>query len=86
MGTTWPVKRPSSMARAARRCDYQCQGIEALPGQAPALGHHLGRQSLGTRAYRLTILGPNGKPGPCCMVEPIGTRVIDSTPPAITMS
>ena len=40
----------------------------------------------GTMSYCSSSSGGKGTPGPWRTVEPIGTRVIDSTPPAIVMS
>ena len=37
-------------------------------------------------AYRASTFGPNGKPTPCPKLAPIGTRLMTSTPAAITMS
>ena len=39
-----------------------------------------------TPAYRACTSGPNGRPGPEPPAAPMGTRVIDSTPPATTRS
>ena len=83
-------KAPESAAAAALACErtaissssvrdsfHRCAMISALSpcGTSPP-----------TPAYRAIMRGPNGRPGPWVTVQSIGTRLIDSTPPATAMS
>ena len=91
IGTISWSKRPSAVARAARRWLSTREGVEVLAGDAPLVGDHLGADALVLQsADRLVALaqtrGPKGKPASLPIDEPMGTRVITSTPAATTTS
>ena len=73
--------------RPGRRPPVGAEGefVLLLAGQAPLLGDQLGRDALGDEAALVAVVHgrPEGHAGPL-MVEPIGTRVMCSTPPATT--
>ena len=59
--------------------------VEPGPAEAPALGHQFGRDPLWHQDRDLSrTLGPNGSLP--ILADPIGTRLMDSTPPATAMS
>ena len=86
---------PPSVAAAARSCDSSANSSSCCAAQAPALGDHLRADALveHRRAGRRERVARTG-PAPARRTagrtptaeEPIGTRDIDSTPPATTTS
>ncbi len=85
-GTISRSKRPSSRARAARRCDSTAKrsfSSREIPHFSEIISAEM---PWGTRSgYRARSFGPNGMPWDV-IDAPIGTRVIDSTPAATTRS
>src|SRR5271165_2094016 len=87
-GVICPVNRPSSMAAAAFSCEPRenssswardkPQRSAIISAPIPWFG--------GTPLYSVASAEPDGFAPPAPIDEPIGTRLIDSTPPATTTS
>ncbi len=80
-------KRPSAVARAARRwlSRLKASNSPRLICQRSAIISALMPWLKATLWYRRITPGPNGSPGPAPF-DPIGTRVMDSTPQAMAIS
>ena len=90
-GTISCSKRPSAVAWAARWWLSDGERVEVLARDAPLVGDHLGADALVLQsADRLVARHHARAEGEaevaCTTDEPIGTRVMTSTPAATTMS
>ena len=88
-GTICASNGPSSCAAAAFSCERERELVELLRGSAPSARRSARRRCPGwgeSSPYRASS-APSGRTGcPPAADEPIGTRDIDSTPPATTRS
>ena len=76
------AKRPSSVAAGGPAVRLEGEGVHLLAADLPAPGDLLGADALVDRAGSAGgTSGRRPRPGPGSVVDPIGTRVIDSTPP-----
>ena len=84
-------KRPASVAAAASPVGLDGEGVEFLPRQLEAVGHHLAGLALvdeevGGEPVALAKAGPVRLAMGSGALAHIGTRLIDSTPAAMTTS
>ena len=89
-GAIWPASRPASVAAASLACEARENSSSWPRGQAPLLGDHLGADAL-VEGDAVALRAPCGPPGTAELagpwrVAPIGTALIDSTPPATATS
>ena len=90
-GTISFSNRPSAVARAACCWLRSDAAVEVLAGDAPLVGDHLGADALADQTARAprsgpSSRGPKGKPNSRTTEEPMGVRVMLSTPAATTTS
>ena len=84
-GTISSPKRPDSRAAAARWCERALYASSCSRVSPHARATSSALTPCGTRSgKRARTDGPNGSAP--CRAEPIGTRLIDSTPAAIARS
>ena len=93
-GAICPANRPSSIAAAAFCVRGERELVELRRGTGPSARRSSRRRSPGSARPRRRRsrrpepdgFGQDARSGPSAPMEPIGTRLIDSTPPATTTS
>ena len=82
-GTTEPAKKPPSRARAARFCDSTAKPSTSSRAKPSSVAIRSAPTPWGTKSVALLVAGSCAQAPPS---EPIGTRLMLSTPPATTRS